>query len=96
MQEVRYPNRDAEWARLKEVLMSAQDGFGAGSVRLLDDDIDVDHVMAAMKNAAQKARYDAPSTTSQSSTNSTDRPTDRPTDRIPVSLTTHFLVGRLV
>jgi hypothetical protein len=59
MQEVRYPTSEQEWAGLREVLMSAQDGFGSSNIRLLDDDIDVDHVMAAVKEAAQKARYDA-------------------------------------
>lgn len=56
MQEVRYPTSEQEWAGLREVLMSAQDGFGSSNIRLLDDDIDVDHVMAAVKEAAQKAR----------------------------------------
>ncbi len=56
MQEVRYPAGPHEWARMREVLMSARDGFGAGDIRLLEDDIDVDHIMVAVKEAAQKAR----------------------------------------
>ena len=56
LQDVRYPTGAHEWDRLRELLVSAQDGFGAGNIRLLDEDIDIDRIMAAVKESVQKAR----------------------------------------
>jgi hypothetical protein len=54
IQDARYPRSEEEWRILRDVVVDAQGTFGVP--RLLDEDVDVDEVMDALRGAVEKAR----------------------------------------